>query len=49
MGEFSDISVMGLELPDFVAKSVFVVVVIIATLLVQLKYRLSSPNPVVKA
>ena len=35
MGEFSDISVMGLELPDFVAKSVFVAVVIIATLLVQ--------------
>ena len=35
MGEFSDILVMGLELPDFVAKSVFVAVVIIATLLVQ--------------
>ena len=35
MGEFSDISVMGLGLPDFVAKSIFVAVVIIATLLVQ--------------
>ena len=35
MEELSDITVMGLGLPDFVAKSIFVAVVIIATLLVQ--------------